>query len=177
MLTNQVGAVLRAARRTLGWSQAVLAGRTGVSTRLVAELEQGRRANVSLETALRLLAEAGVSVRLTDPSGAARELSTPDSAAAARAARAAVRRTTWSGRQLRLAEEGLAPAGADARARRLAEVEFVSRQAFAVAGATPAKSAKRSRSNAPARPASHPQPARKHAGRGPSRSTASSGSR
>ena len=66
MLTDQVGSLLRSARKTLGLTQAELARRARVSERLWAEVERGERPNVSLETALRMLSEVGVTVRLND---------------------------------------------------------------------------------------------------------------
>lgn len=133
MLVQQIGDLLKSARKALGLSQRELARRAKVSQRLWAEVERGKRSNVSLETALRMLGEVGVTVRLTDPLGGSRELRDPGTAAAARAARAAVRRTTWKGKQLKVQDEGadnLAPAGG---ADRLAAVTLVSQQAFAVA--------------------------------------------
>jgi transcriptional regulator with XRE-family HTH domain len=87
MPTDQIGALLRTAREALGLSQKELARRAQVSHRLWAEVERGERPNVSLKTALRMLGEVGVSIRLTGPSGASRELRDPDTMAAARAAR------------------------------------------------------------------------------------------
>jgi transcriptional regulator with XRE-family HTH domain len=85
-----IASTLREARRNRRMSIAELAVSAGVSPRLVSEFEQGKRPNVSLETALRLLALVGVSVRLHDtgPMGDA-EL--------ARAQRAAQRRSRWTG--------------------------------------------------------------------------------
>jgi len=137
MLTKQVGTLVRAARESLGWTQTDLARRADVSTRLVSEFERGRRSNVSLETTLRLLAEVGVVMRLTDARGVSHEIQDPAAARAARAARAAIRRATWGGRQIRIAQEGVPPRAAAHPADRLAEVELVSRQAFAVARASP----------------------------------------
>lgn len=141
MPTDQVGSLLRTARRRLGLSQMELARRAGVSTRLCAEVERGVRPNVSLATALRPLAEVGVSVQLTGPFDATTELT--GSSAATRQARAAARRATWSGRPLRL---GAAQRSGSVEQRRssgeigelagpaaLAAVARVSGQAFAVA--------------------------------------------
>lgn len=135
MLSAQIADLLKSARKALGLTQKELAARAGVSHRLWAEVERGERPHVSLETALRLLAEVGVTVRLTDPLGTSHELNA--STTAARAARAAVRRATWQGRQIRLSQEGqevddgpTSAPGAD----RLAAVALVSEQAFAVAG-------------------------------------------
>ena len=106
MLTDQIADLLKSARKAAGLSQKEVAGRAQVSTRLWAEVERGERPNVSLTTAIRMLGEVGVTVRLPDPLGASRELRNPGSAAAARSARAAVRRATWTGRQIRLEQEG-----------------------------------------------------------------------
>ncbi|WP_345785840.1 helix-turn-helix domain-containing protein [Gemmatimonas sp.] len=62
---------LRNARRPRGLSIATLAVEAGVSPRLISEFEQGKRSNVSLETALRLLSLVGVSLRLSDAAGRA----------------------------------------------------------------------------------------------------------
>lgn len=138
MLTAQIADLLRTARKALHLSQAELAHRAGVSARLWAEVERGQRPNVSLETALRMLGEVGVTVRLTDPMGTSRELRNPHAEAAARAARAEVRRTTWHGRKIRLHDEGNETDDISTIARgaaRLAAVAHVSEQAFAVARA------------------------------------------
>lgn len=135
MLSRQIADLLKTARKALGLSQKELARRAGVSPRLWAEVERGERPNVSLETALRLLGEVGITMRFTDPRGVSRELRIPSTAA--RAARAAVRRATWSGRQIRLSQEGEEAEHAlpsTQSADRLAEVALVSQQAFAVAG-------------------------------------------
>lgn len=135
MLSTQIADLLKSARKALGLSQKELAHRAGVSHRLWAEVERGERPNVSLETALRLLGEAGVTIRLTDPLGMSRELSNPSTGA--RAARAAVRRATWQGRQIRLSAEGEElddPPANTQGADRLAAVALISEQAFAVAG-------------------------------------------
>lgn len=66
--------------------------RVGVSHRLWAEVEQGRRPNVSFATMVRMLAEVGIRMQVTD-------------SAAAAAARAAVRRATWKGAQRTLGDE------------------------------------------------------------------------
>lgn len=138
MLTAQIGDLLRTARKALYLSQAELAHRAGVSARLWSEVERGERPNVSLETALRMLGEVGVAVRLTDPMGTSRELRNPHADVAARTVRAAVRRATWQGRQIRLHEEGEETDDTSMIARgaaRLGAVAHVSEQAFAVAGA------------------------------------------
>jgi transcriptional regulator with XRE-family HTH domain len=85
-----VASTLRETRRSRRISIADLAASAGVSPRLVSEFEQGKRPNVSLETALRLLSLVGVSIRLL-------EAAEPDDPALARAERAARRRSSWSG--------------------------------------------------------------------------------
>ncbi|MCX5756094.1 MAG: helix-turn-helix domain-containing protein [Gemmatimonadetes bacterium] len=134
MLSSQIADRLRHARKTLGLTQAELAGRAAVSTRLVAEVERGERDNVSMATMLRLLGEAGLSVSLSDSaySGASRRGS--GERKSTRAMRVAERRATWGGRQLRLAQEGLEDPAAPCGVERLAAVALVSTQAFAVAG-------------------------------------------
>jgi transcriptional regulator with XRE-family HTH domain len=139
MSTDQVAAVLRTSRQALGLSQREVARRAGVSARLWAEVERGERPNVSLETALRMMSEVGVAVRLTDVLGEGRDLRDPSTAPAARAARAAVRRATWTGAQIQLAQEGTDPRPAARGARRLAAVGAVSGQAFAVARGRPSR--------------------------------------
>ena len=131
MLTDQVGSLLRSARNTLGLTQKEVAQRAHVSERLWAEVERGERPNVSLETALRMLSEVGVTVRLNDSQGISREVSDASSTAAARAARAAVRRLTWTGTQTTLEREGMAPAAG--KSGPLHAVGHVSEQAYAVA--------------------------------------------
>ena len=133
MLTDQIAALVKTSRRALGLTQKELARRAGVSERLWAEVERGERPNVSLETALRMLSEVGVSVRLDDPLGSTHALHDP--AATARAARAAVRRATWQGRQIRLAQEGVDPPRAKPSAKGLDATARVSEQGFVIAGA------------------------------------------
>ncbi len=135
MLTDRIGALLKTSRKALRLTQKELARRAGVSERLWAEVERGERPNVSLETALRMLSEVGVSVRLDDPLGSSHILHDPAAAAAARSARAAIRRATWQGRQIRLAEEGLDPPPAKPSANGLDATTRVSAQAFTIARA------------------------------------------
>jgi transcriptional regulator with XRE-family HTH domain len=61
-----IASALREARRSRRMSIAELAASAGVSPRLISEFEQGKRPNVSLETALRLLTLVGVSLHLHD---------------------------------------------------------------------------------------------------------------
>ncbi|MEP6999334.1 MAG: helix-turn-helix transcriptional regulator [bacterium] len=149
MSIEPIAKMLYDARKTIGLSQKELSRRANVSTRLVAEFERGQRPNVSLATALRLFAEVGVAVRLTDPTGNGVELGDAHRSAAARAN---VRRVTWSGKQTRLNEEGKAPAslrGSD----RIAAVGVVSAQAFAVARGKGSRAA----GSSPLRSASNPR--------------------
>jgi hypothetical protein len=106
-----------------------------VSHRLWAEVERGERPNVSLATALRLLAEVGVSIRLTDPFGRTREIRDAESDLAARAARAAARRQMWKGRQTRLGLEGGDPARGVRGGRGVAAVSAVSERGYTIARA------------------------------------------
>jgi transcriptional regulator with XRE-family HTH domain len=135
MLAAQVGALLKASRKALGLTQKELARRVAVSERLWAEVERGERPNVSLETALRMLSEVGVSMRLDDSVGSSHVLHDPATAAAARKARAAIRRATWQGRQIRLEQEGVNTPPAKRRSNGLDAVARVSEQAFVIAQA------------------------------------------
>ena len=136
MLSARIGVLLKDARRYLSLSRADLAQRGGVSVRLVAELERGQRPNVSLESALKLLNVVGVSVIAKAPHGAAAEIRGESAAAlerAARAARAALRRQTWTGRQVHLHDEGNDPRPERSKAKRVASVAQVSKQAYVIA--------------------------------------------
>ncbi len=135
MLAEKVGAVLKTSRKALGLTQRELAQRVGVSERLWAEVERGERPNVSFETALRMLAEVGVSIRLDDPLGSTHLLHDPASVATARKARAAIRRATWQGRQIRLAQEGVNTIPLKGQANGLDAIARVSEQAFVLARA------------------------------------------
>jgi transcriptional regulator with XRE-family HTH domain len=133
MLSARIGVLLKEARRHLSLSRADLAHRGGVSVRLVAELERGQRPNVSLESALKLLNVVGVSVIATAPHGAVAEIRGEAAEALARAARAAQRRQTWTGRRIHLHDEGNDPRPARSKAKRLAAVARVSTQAYSIA--------------------------------------------
>ena len=85
-----IATALRTARKTRKVSLAALAASAGVSPRLIGEFERGQRPNVSLETALRLLALLDVRLIVEGGPAAAED-------AAARAQRAALRRETWVG--------------------------------------------------------------------------------
>lgn len=136
MLTKDIGATLRRARKALGITQAALARRALVTTRLVGELERGARPNVSLETALRIFAEVGITVRLTVLHENSVNVAEPASVDSARLARAAARRATWSGRQIRLRDEGREAPARRHDVKHIGAVARVSEQAFAIARAT-----------------------------------------
>jgi HTH-type transcriptional regulator/antitoxin HipB len=61
---SDLGAHLRTARRTRGITQAQAAVLAGVGVRLWNEAENGRRAQVGLETALRMLAVVGIELHV-----------------------------------------------------------------------------------------------------------------
>jgi len=110
LLPDAMASTLRDARRRRGLSIAALAAEAVVSPRLISEFEQGKRPNVSLDTALRLLSLVGVSFRLHDPA----EATDP---AQARAQRAARRRSNWAGTlsTLQAQVDASAPSSAAAR--------------------------------------------------------------
>jgi len=128
-----LAAALRDARQARRVSIAALAAQSGVSPRLISEFEQGKRPNVSLETALRLLQLMEVTVT---PSGAP----LPTDEDRGRSERAARRRRTWVGERSTLAahDAPTPPAGAAAR---LAAVASASRLSMALQHA-PAQKAK-----------------------------------
>ena len=101
---------LRNARRQRGLSIATLAVDASVSPRLISEFEQGKRPNVSLETALRLLTMVGVSLHLHDAAE-------PTDSAPARAERAARRRNSWTGTLSALHAQAAPPAPSSSAAR------------------------------------------------------------
>ena len=119
-----IASALREARRSRRISIADLAASAGVSPRLVSEFEQGKRPNVSIETALRLLSLVGVSIRLL-------EAAEPDDAAQARAERAARRRNSWTGTRSTL-EAQVDPSAAASSAARLGAVANASALANAL---------------------------------------------
>ncbi len=131
-LSAPIGQLLKNARQRLKLSREQLAHRGGVSTRLVAELERGTRPNVSLESALRLLKAVGVSVITEVPNGAPAEVRGASTAALERAARAAHRRQSWTGRHIHLHDEGEDPQPARSNAKRIVAVAEVSRQAYLI---------------------------------------------
>ena len=112
MLSDGLGPLLKSSRQQLGLSRDALASQAGVSLRLVAEFERGQRNNVSLESALRLLKSVGITVVARAPHGPVAEIRGPAAARlerAARAARAALRRETWTGRHVHLRDSADAP--------------------------------------------------------------------
>ena len=141
MLSGQLAKLLRSSRKAAGLTQKEAARRTGVSHRLWAEVERGERPNVSLETALRMLGAVGISLQLTDPHGRQRRLGASATNPAGRAARAAVRRSTWQGTQIDLRDEGRPSPLTPPRAARLGAVGVVSNQAFALARSVPRNAA------------------------------------
>jgi Helix-turn-helix. len=64
MQDTQVGAVIRALRHRLGWTQKVLAREAGVSDSVVSDLERGRIERVSFGILRRVFAASGVTLRL-----------------------------------------------------------------------------------------------------------------
>ena len=135
MLSDRLGVLLKNARKQLNLSRVELARRGDVSTRLVAELERGQRPNVSLESALKLLNVVGVSVIARAPNGDTAEIRAASAAALERALRAARRRQTWTGRQIHLHDEGDDPQPGRSKAKRVAAVSQISRQAHLIAAA------------------------------------------
>ena len=135
MLSDRIGVLLKNARKQLNLSRDELARRGDVSTRLVAELERGQRPNVSLESALKLLNVVGVSVIARAPNGVTAEIRNASAAALERAARAARRRQTWTGRQIHLHDEGDDPRPGRAKAMRVAAVSQIAKQAYLIAAA------------------------------------------
>jgi transcriptional regulator with XRE-family HTH domain len=60
-----LGAAIKQRRRELALTQVVAANLSGVSQRLWSECEQGRRANIGVETLLRILHTIGLDMGLT----------------------------------------------------------------------------------------------------------------
>ena len=133
MLVSRFGLLLKSARRQQSISRADLAARGGVSMRLVAELEQGKRPNVSFETALTLLNAAGVSIVARSPYGEVVEIRNRSTAALERAERAKVRRATWTGRRVSLHSSDDEPRPERSKPKRLSAVNMISRQAHTIA--------------------------------------------
>lgn len=135
MLSDSLGPLLKNARKQLNISREELAVRAGVSPRLVAELERCQRPNVSLESALKLLNIAGVSVVARAPNGVAAEIRGASASKLERAARAARRRETWTGQHVHLHDAGDDPLLKHSKAKRLIAVARVSKQAYVIAAA------------------------------------------
>lgn len=151
MFSKRLGELLQRARKQLNISREELARRAKVSTRLVAELERGQRPNVSLESSLKLLTLVGVSIVAKAPDGATAEIRDARSTALERAARAALRRRTWTGGHIHLRDEGEAPGAGRSHAERLSALSEISKQAFALSAAGNRKRVP----TASARPTSH----------------------
>jgi transcriptional regulator with XRE-family HTH domain len=145
MFSERIGSLLKSARQQLNVSREELARRGGVSPRLVAELERGQRPNVSLESALKLLNAVGVSVVATAPNGAATEIRSVSGQVLERAARAARRRQTWTGRHVHLHDEDDGPRSARSRSKRLSAVAQVSKQAYLIAAAGPSRAGRQAK--------------------------------
>ena len=133
MLSHDLGPLLKSSRQQLGLSRDALAQKAGVSMRLVAEFERGQRSNVSLESALRLLKSVGITVVARAPHGPAAEIRGTAAARLERAARAAHRRETWTGRHVHLRDSGDPPLAPRPRPRRIASVAAVSVAAYIIA--------------------------------------------
>lgn len=119
---GSIATALRDARKAKKLSISALAAQSGVSPRLIGEFERGKRPNVSLDTALRLLAILNVRVALQNTSSARRDTAT-------RAERAAIRRLTWVGHKGTVVDQD-PPQAPDTRRGRLLAVAQASR--FAV---------------------------------------------
>jgi transcriptional regulator with XRE-family HTH domain len=147
MLSDSLGPLLKNARKHLSLSREELAARAGVSPRLVAELERSQRPNVSLETALKLLNIAGVSVVARAPDGAVSEIRGASASRLQREARAVRRRELWTGRRVPLHEAGDDPLPVRSAAKRLAAVAEISKAAYVIAsgGKEPVSSPDRKR--------------------------------
>ena len=133
MLSHGLGPLLKSSRQQLGLSRGALASKADVSMRLVAEFERGQRSNVSLESALRLFKTVGITIVARAPHGLAAEIRGTASARLERAARAAHRRETWTGRHVHLRDSGDAPLATRSLPRRIASVAAISHAAYAIA--------------------------------------------
>jgi transcriptional regulator with XRE-family HTH domain len=133
MLSHGLGPLLKSARQQLGLSREALASKAGVSMRLVAEFERGQRSNVSLESALRLFKSVGITVVARAPHVAAAEIRGTGAARLERAARAARRRETWTGRHVHLRDSGDAPRAPRSLPRRIVSVAAISGAAYVIA--------------------------------------------
>ena len=133
MLSHGLGPLLKSSRQQLGLSRGALASKADVSMRLVAEFERGQRSNVSLESALRLFKSVGITIVARAPHGLAVEIRGTASARLERAARAAHRRETWTGRHVHLRDSGDAPLATRSLPRRIASVAAISHAAYIIA--------------------------------------------
>jgi transcriptional regulator with XRE-family HTH domain len=149
MLAHQFGVLLRSARTQRRLSRAKLAKLGGVSLRLVAEVEQGIRPNVSLESALKLLRAAGVSIVASAPHCRTVEVRDPAAAEFQRAERAELRRQNWTSRRAHLHASDDSPPPERSAAKRLAVVSEISKQAYAIAAAGIHPATGRSKSRVP----------------------------
>ena len=140
MLSQKLAVLLKKAREQLDMSREELAKRAGVSYRLVAELERGQRQHVSLESALKLLNEVGVSITATAPNGDVAQIRSAEGAHLERLARAAQRRKTWKGSYALLHQEDLEPRPPRSASQRVAAVSKVSTQAFVISAMKKARS-------------------------------------
>lgn len=132
MLSEVLGQALQRARKQIPMSREELARRAHVSVRLVAEVERGDRPNVSLETFLRLLGIVGVSIVAEAPAGWTEAIQSSRTAALGRAARAAQRRQTWTGRHVHLRNSSDPPHTSATPAARVADLSRVSKEAYAL---------------------------------------------
>ena len=144
MAQRALGKLLKSTRMLLGVTQTNAAKRAGVSVRLWAEVERGERENVSLDTTIRMLGEMGIELVLEAPGGDRIGLTSGATARRARAARAAIRRVTWTGRKIRLGDDDEPPDAGD-RMQALVAVHEISRNAYAIAPAPGALAARAKR--------------------------------
>jgi len=105
MQANELGALLKQARKQTGKTRQALAADAGVSVRLIAEFERGQRPNVSLDTALRLFDLLGMHIDVRLPQAAAQQAGAAHVSDASFAARAAHRLATWTGRHVSLHDD------------------------------------------------------------------------
>ena len=141
----QLGAHFKAALKALRWSQREVAESVGVSERLVREFERGVRSNMSVDTALRLLAHVGVSMHLAGTGSLPVRVKVPGTEEQSRAARAQIRRSTLRVVKTRMTVADDEPPPPRSRAKRLASVAAVSATVY---GFVVAGEAKRKRSHA-----------------------------
>ncbi len=170
MLSQQLAVLLKQARNQLDMSREELAWRAGVSVRLVAELERGQRQNVSLETALKLLGEVGISITARAPSGEVAEVQGAGSEERERLARAAYRRKNWTGSVASLHQDDQDPQPPRSASQRFAAVSELSRHAYAIAAMNRVDSPAVEKTARPT-PAARRQVGRKSAVASPSRRT------